>query len=69
MEEEVVATKPEPYMTKTVTIRIWNPDFDQDAVCARARCGHLYYRHFDSYDDMAPCGCKYCPCYTFKEAE
>ena len=23
-------------------------------------CGHTYYRHFDTYDDMAPIGCKYC---------
>lgn len=26
------------------------------------RCGHSYYRHFDTYDSMAPVGCKYCYC-------
>lgn len=23
-------------------------------------CGHPYYRHFDTYDDMRYVGCKYC---------
>jgi hypothetical protein len=23
-------------------------------------CGHPYYRHFDTYEDMSPIGCKYC---------
>lgn len=23
-------------------------------------CGHPYYRHFDTYDNMDPVGCKYC---------
>lgn len=30
-------------------------------------CGHLYYRHFDTYEHMHPVGCKYCGCHTFKE--
>lgn len=29
-------------------------------------CGHVYYRHFDSYNDMAPIGCKYCHCTRFR---
>lgn len=24
------------------------------------KCGHPYYRHFDTYDGMSPVGCKYC---------
>ena len=30
-------------------------------------CGHNYERHFDSYEDMAPVGCKYCNCMVFAE--
>lgn len=44
--------------------RAWNPDYDQHATC---ECGHSYYRHFDSYEDMEPVGCKYCPCPLFVE--
>ena len=42
----------------------YNSSFGDDKVC---ECGHTYYRHFDSYEDMDPIGCKYCQCYTFKE--
>lgn len=42
----------------------YNDEFGDDKVCA---CGHVYYRHFDSYDDMFPIGCKYCPCGEFHE--
>ena len=52
-----------PYLEQTTTRLIWNREFPQDAECA---CGHPYYRHFDGYDNMWPCGCKYCPCYEWK---
>lgn len=45
---------------------MWDKDRDQEEMCD---CGHPYYRHFDSYEDMAPIGCKYCPCFTFKKKE
>lgn len=35
----------------------WNRDYNQEAVC---KCGHAYYRHFDTWEEMYPCGCKYC---------
>ena len=38
--------------------------FGDDKVC---KCGHAYYRHFDTYEDMRPIGCKYCPCDKFEE--
>jgi hypothetical protein len=38
--------------------------FGDERVCA---CGHTYYRHFDSYEQMAPVGCKYCDCDHFVE--
>ena len=34
-------------------------EFGDDRLCI---CGHAYYRHFDTYEDMKPVGCKYCPC-------
>lgn len=37
-------------------------EFGDDRMCD---CGHVYYRHFDSYDDMRPIGCKYCDCRTW----
>lgn len=42
----------------------YNPDYGDDRMC---KCGDPYYRHFDTYDDMYPCGCKYCDCYEFVE--
>lgn len=44
----------------------WDANVDQDQPCANPSCGHPYHRHFDSYEDMAPVGCKYCSCSTFK---
>lgn len=42
----------------------YDPNFGDDRIC---ECGHSYYRHFDSYEDMSPVGCKYCGCDEFKE--
>jgi hypothetical protein len=50
-------------------LKEYNPDFGDNRLC---ECGHTYYRHFDSYEGMAPVGCKYCGCSEFrlkKEAE
>lgn len=46
------------------TTRNYNPDYGDDRIC---KCGHPYYRHFDTYEGMSPVGCKYCGCYTFVE--
>lgn len=43
----------------------YDPTFGDDRVC---ECGHVYYRHFDTYDQMSPIGCKYCHCTVFLEA-
>jgi hypothetical protein len=55
----------EPYIVKQVTSEeaYYNPKYGDYKVC---ECGHAYYRHFDSYDNNFPCGCKYCICYEFK---
>ena len=42
----------------------YDPKYGDDRMC---KCGHPYYRHFDTYDDMYPCGCKYCGCEHFVE--
>lgn len=47
---------------------VWSPNADQDAKCGREGCAHPYHRHFDSYEDMAPVGCKYCSCHRFVPA-
>ena len=56
-----------PYIKETVVTIVckYNPKFGDSRVC---RCGHTYYRHFDSYENMEACGCKYCYCSTFVEA-
>lgn len=55
-----------PYIERkiVVTKRFYNPDYGDGREC---ECGHAYYRHFDTYEDMDPIGCKYCGCYTFVE--
>lgn len=45
--------------------RMWKPRKNQQASC---KCSHPYERHFDSYEDMLPVGCKYCECGNFEDA-
>jgi hypothetical protein len=40
----------------------YDPNYGDERPC---QCGHDYYRHFDSWDDMRPVGCKYCECRQF----
>lgn len=55
-----------PYIIKerVVVDRFYNPNYGDDRIC---KCGDPYYRHFDTYEQMYPCGCKYCDCYDFIE--
>ena len=57
-----------PYLEEIKISRIqsYNINYGDHRIC---RCGHVYYRHFDSYDNMHNCGCKYCSCYEFIERE
>ena len=54
-----------PYIVTETIIKeySYNPDYGDDEIC---QCFHPYYRHFDSHEDMANIGCKYCPCVEFK---
>ena len=56
----------QPYLKKRVskTVYSYNPKYGDERVC---KCGHLYYRHFDTYEKMSAIGCKYCGCTDFKE--
>jgi len=59
--------KQEPtYLTTEETIihHNYNPNYGDERVC---KCGHSYYRHFDTFDEMNSVGCKYCPCNNFVE--
>lgn len=58
--------KQEPYIIREVVqiVREYNPEYGDERIC---ECGHSYDRHFDSYEDMEPVGCKYCDCYEFIE--
>jgi hypothetical protein len=62
----VVAKEEPPYLeiTRIVVDRFYNPAYGDSRECV---CGHPYYRHFDTYEEMYPCGCKYCECRTFVE--
>lgn len=42
----------------------YDASFGDNRVC---KCGHVYYRHFDTYEDMRPVGCKYCGCDHYEE--
>lgn len=42
---------------------VYDENFGDDKIC---KCGHPYYRHFDTYDHMSHVGCKYCECFTWK---
>ena len=55
-----------PYLLQ-ITVDIdkkYNPKYGNHKIC---KCGHEYYRHFDTYDNMDSCGCKYCKCSEFQE--
>lgn len=56
----------QPYIVKVIKTehREYNPNYGDDRIC---ECGHPYRRHFDTYDNNYPCGCKYCQCFTFVE--
>lgn len=48
-----------PYIIKMVETKHYNPNYGDNRLCV---CGHPYYRHFDTYEDMEACCCKYCDC-------
>lgn len=63
----VTAGTDQPYITvhRVEVEKMYNGNYGDDREC---KCGHPYYRHFDTYENMYPVGCKYCGCYHFEEA-
>lgn len=59
-----------PYLETRVKVegvmKEYNPHYGDGKIC---QCGHTYYRHFDSYENMLPVGCKYCGCMEFRPKE
>lgn len=53
-----------PYLEKILIELEYNPLYGDQRIC---QCGHMYYRHFDSYERMSNVGCKYCKCRYFRE--
>lgn len=70
MTSEVNPEGKAPYLITKITVvgyrKQYNPDYGDHKLC---RCGHTYYRHFDSYEGMNPVGCKYCGCEEFVPIE
>lgn len=68
ISEEVIGSDKSAYLEVTRTVKYttkkYNPKYGDNRLCV---CGHEYYRHFDSWEDMYPCGCKYCSCGHFRE--
>lgn len=44
--------------------KLYDWEFGDNRICV---CGHPYYRHFDTHEEMDPVGCKYCDCEEFHE--
>jgi hypothetical protein len=65
---ELLGSTDDPYLIEERTLRIrhYNPAYGDERKCA---CGHSYYRHFDTYEEMEAVGCKYCECIRFISAE
>lgn len=65
-EAELISSPDAPYLEYEykATIRKYNPNYGDNRMCV---CGHSYQRHFDWWEDMMPCGCKYCGCDNFVE--
>lgn len=65
-EGTLISSEDAPYLEYEIKQKIikYNPNYGDNRICV---CGHPYYRHFDTYENMEPCGCKYCSCFEFKE--
>ena len=67
-EATLISNEDSPYLEYEykATFKKYNPNYGDNRIC---ECGHPYHRHFDSYENMRPVGCKYCYCREFKEKE
>lgn len=71
VDGKLLTDKKAPYLeyeyeiTVKGKIKKYNPEYGDDKICAR--CGHTYEKHFDSWENYYPIGCKYCDCEEFVE--
>ena len=65
-DAELVSREDAPYLEYRYEgiIKKYNPNYGDTRMCV---CGHTYARHFDSFEDMEPVGCKYCGCTNLVE--
>ena len=65
-EATLISGKDSPYLDYEYKVvqRCYNPNYGDDRMCV---CGHPYFRHFDTYEDMSATGCKFCDCTEFVE--
>lgn len=65
-DAELISNLEDPYLVYEYKVKIkkYNPNYGDNRMCV---CGHSYVRHFDSYENMEACGCKYCGCNNFIE--
>lgn len=63
-----MSNEEKPYIKRMHIIKelLYNKNYGDERIC---KCGHMYYRHFDPYEDMRNVGCKYCGCLNFEEGE
>lgn len=66
IQDQTLLHVEQPYIIKKKIVleASYNPKYGDDRTC---ECGHTYYRHFDTYEEMCPVGCKYCECAEFVE--
>lgn len=69
-EQDMTSEEEAPYLITKITVvgyrKQYNPNYGDHKRC---KCGHTYYRHFDSYGGMAAVSCKYCGCEEFVPVE
>lgn len=65
-EAKLISNPNSPYLEYEYKViqSMYNPNYGDNRKCI---CWHSYYRHFDSYDNMKACVCKYCGCQEFVE--
>lgn len=66
IESEDAVTPAPPISPEDQLAEQYDEKFGDNKLC---ECGHPYYRHFDTYENMSAVGCKYCSHWTEKHVE
>lgn len=65
-QEEIVNHSPPVVSEEDQIAEQYDSNYGDNKPCL---CGHPYYRHFDTYDNMSAVGCKYCSPWNDKHVE